>query len=158
MRVEEQPACARRGTREAPPLRVAHARAGRTSRGGGRSFARGPGADRFGAGVGAVEAAGPHAGRPLARAWGGCRGQVRVGRLRLQQAGFLADSEKMADERPSWLPDGLVLLPLLQLHNISAMFGVVRIGLNCIDMYLFICRNDIETSSNLEIRIISPTM
>ena len=42
--------------------------------------------------------------------------------------------------------------------NIIAMFGVVRIGLNCVDMYLFICRNDIETSFNLEIRIISPTM
>ena len=43
--------------------------------------------------------------------------------------------------------------------NISAMFGVVRIGLNCVDIYmLFICRNNIETSFNLEIKIISPTM
>ena len=56
--------------------------------------------------AGAIEAAGPCAGRPLARARGGCRGQVRVGRLRLQQAGFLADSEKMVDGRPAWLPDG----------------------------------------------------
>ena len=84
----------------------AQLRTGVGGRGGGRGFARGPGADRFGAGVGAVEAAGPHAGRPLARAWGGCRGQVRVGRLSLQQARFLTDSEKMADRRPAWLPDG----------------------------------------------------
>jgi len=104
----------------------AQLRTGGGGRGGGRGFARGLGTGRFGAG--AVEAVGPHAGR--------LQGQVRVGRLRLQQAGFLADSEKMADERPSWLPDGLVLLPLLQLHNISAMFGVVRIGLNCVDIYV----------------------
>ena len=112
--VEEQPACARRGTREARPLRVARARAGRSfARGrvrlravGGRDFAQELGAGRFGAGAGAVEAAGPRAGRPLAHARGGCRGQVRVGRLRLQHAGFLADSEKMADGRPAWLVDG----------------------------------------------------
>jgi hypothetical protein len=50
---------------------------------------------------------------------------------------------------------------LPQMHTFVPCFGVVWTELNCIDVsksYLFMCRNDIETSFNLEIRIISPTL
>jgi hypothetical protein len=71
--------------------------------------------------------------------------------------GFIKDGGRTTSLASRW-----VSVPfLLQMHTLVPCFGVVWTELNCIDVsksYLFMCRNDIETSFNLEIRIISPTL